>query len=236
MAIRFHCPRKDCQGNRCPAKRIYSCLSPGQDATLSSERVARRYEAGQVIIHHDTPALAVLSVHSGQVKLTRSASTRQEVVVGMRGPGELLGVREVLSRLPYQVSAETLEPSVVCAVPRETFLSVVRDCPELAMRLLGQLSRDYLLAEEQLVVRASLVVGARTARLLLALKEWSEASAFGRAAPEITMSREKMALLVGTTRETLSRSLSQFARRGAVALADGKIRVLDPSILEGLAE
>jgi CRP/FNR family transcriptional regulator len=157
-------------------------------------------------------------------------------VVGVRGPGELLGVREVLSALPYQVSVETLESAVLCAVPREAFLEAVRNCPELAMRLLGQLSKDYLLAEEQLVARARLSVRARTARLLLALGAGGRVQAHGSAAPEVTMAREEMVLLVGSTRETLSRSLSQLAERGAVRLAGGKIRVLDSSVLEGLAE
>jgi len=235
MAVRFHCPRHACQAARCPAKQIFSCLSPGQDAKLGRERLARRYEAGQVVIHHDTPALAILSVHSGQVKLTRSASNGHEVVVGVRGPGELLGVREILSALPYQVSVETLEPSILCAVPREAFLDAVRDCPELAMRLLGQLAKDYLLAEEQLVARTHLSVRARIARLLLALAEGRRLADRARAAREVSMGREEMALLIGTTRETLSRSLSQFAGRGAVELKNGKVRVLDPSILEGLA-
>lgn len=235
MAIRFHCPRQDCRSDRCPAKKIYSCLSAVQDAALGRERLARRYEAGQIFIHHDTPALAVFSVHSGHVKLTRSTSTGLEVVVGLRGPGELLGVREVLSAMPYQVSAETLEPSIVCAVPREAFLDAVRDCPELAMRLLGRISKDYLLAEEQLVARAHLSVRARTARLLLALAEGDRARARGSAPPEVAMGREEMALLVGTTRETLSRSLGHFAARGAVELRSGRIRILDPSVLEGLA-
>jgi CRP/FNR family transcriptional regulator len=236
MAIRFHCPRHDCRSDRCPAKKIFSCLSPVQDARLGRERLARQYEAGQVVIHHDTPALAVLSVHSGQVKLTRSSGSGGRVVVGLRGPGQLLGVREVLSAMPYQVSAETLEPSILCAVPRDAFLDAVRGCPELAMRLLGQLSKDYLLAEEQLVARAHLSVRARTARLLLALVDDHGVTPGARATHEVSMGREEMALLVGTTRETLSRSLSQFAERGAVKLADGKIRILDPSILEGLAD
>ena len=176
------------------------------------------------MIHHDTPALAVLSVHSGQVRLTRSSGRGERVVVGLRGPGELLGVRE-----------SPLEPSILCAVPREAFLEAVRGCSGLAIRLLGQLSKDYLRAEEQLVARAHLSVRARTARLLLALAEEQSAKASGQTGPPISMDREEMALLVGTTRETLSRTLSQLAVRGALKLANGKIRVLNPSILEGVA-
>ena len=236
MPIRFRCPRQDCQSDRCPAKRIFSCLSPGQDAALGRERLARRYEVGQVVLHHDTPALAILSIHSGQVKLTRPAGGGRQVVVGVRWPGDLLGVREVLSAMPYQVSAETLEPSILCAVPREAFLEVVRDCPELAMRLLGRLAKDYLVTEEQLVARSDLSVAARTARLLVTLTEGRDPAHGPAAGRVVPMSREEMAMLVGTTRETLSRSLRRFSERGAVTFAKGAIRILDRSVLEQLSE
>lgn len=232
MAISFSCPRRQARSDLCPAKDFLSCLSPRQDAALARERLARRYGPGQVLIHQDTPALAVLSVHSGRVKLTRCASNGHEVVVGLRGPGELLGVREVLSIVPYQISAVTLDPSILCTVPREAFLSVVRDCPELAMRLLRQLAGDYLLAEEQLVARAELSVVARTARLLLALGVRRDDSPGASAAHHVSMSREEMALLVGTTRETLSRVLHQLDEDGAVELENRMIRIVDQSALE----
>ncbi len=236
MAIRFHCPRLECRSDLCPAKRIFSCLSPSQDSALGRERLARRYEAGQVVVHHDTPALAILSVHSGHVKLTRSANNGHEVVVGMRGPGEMLGVREVLAKMPYQVSAEALEPSVLCAIPREAFLTAVRDCPDLAMRLLGCLSKDYLLTEEQLVARTHASVAARTSRLLAALANGRGASPGAAAAHSVSMGRDEMALLIGTTRETLSRSLRRLAEQGAVKLNNGTIRILNPSLLERISE
>ncbi len=236
MTIRFHCPRRECRADRCPAKRVFSCLSASQDETLGRERLARRYEAGQVVVHHDTPALAVLGIHSGVVKLTRSSSNGRRVTIGLRGPGEFLGLREVLSQMPYQVSAETLEPSVVCSVPREAFLGVVRDCPELAMRLLGLVSKDYLLAEEQLVARTHLSVRARTARLLLTLSHGvGDDGANGGPRP-VTMAREEMAMMIGTTRETLSRTLGQLAGRGAITLSKHRLGVRDVDTLERLSE
>lgn len=236
MTVHFRCSRQDCRPDRCPAKEIFSCLSAAQDAKLGRERLARCYEADEVVVHHETPALAVVCVRSGKVKLVRYASNGVEVVVSVRGPGGMLGAWEVLSGSPYQVSVATMEPSVLCVVPREAFLEAVRDCPALAMKLLGQLARDHLVVEEQLVVRASLGVEARTARLLLGLAgEYpivnSESSPGG-----ISMSREKMALLVGTTRETLSRSLAHLAGRGAIALEEGSIRILAPGILQNLAD
>ena len=236
MGTVFRCPRQNGRSELCPAKKLFSCLSPGQVAALGRERLARRFRPGEVLIHRDTPALAVLSIHSGRVKLIRFASHGDEVLVGLCGPGELLGVREVLGAVPYQVSAVTIEPSIVCTVPRESFLNAVQDCPELARRLLRQLAEDALSTEAQLVARAHLSVAARTARLLVALTDRRPVTPGLPAAIPISMGRDEMALRVGTTRESLSRALHQFAVRGAVKLDGGKIRVVDLSILERLSQ
>lgn len=236
MTIQSGCPGQDCRSGTCPAMGVFSCLSPDQYAALGREQLARRYEAGQVVIHSHTPALGVVAVRSGMVTLTRHGSHGNSIVVGLRRPGELLGVREVLSAVPYHISAETLEPSVLCTIPREAFLEALRTCPELAMRMLEQLARDFLLTEEQLATRTQTCVAARTARLLVALASGGECAAGVPAALKVSLSREKMALLVGTARETLSRSLGRFAEQGAVRLDNGTIEILDHSMLERAAE
>jgi CRP/FNR family transcriptional regulator, polysaccharide utilization system transcription regulator len=236
MSMRIRCPRQEGLCDRCPAQQIYSCLTPDQDELIQRERLCRRYDAGQVVVHCDTPALAVLSVHSGRVKLTRCHGSGHQFVVGLRGPGDLLGVREVLCATPHQVSVETLEPSALCAVPREAFLQVVRQCPELAMRLLRLLASDFLLAEEQLVARTQASVAARTAGLLARLTDGHESATGATGADVIRMSREEMALLVGTARETLSRVLSRLAAQGALESRHAGIRILNRPLLERLAE
>jgi len=235
MSTRFRCPRHAGEEDLCPAKSVFACLSPAQDEALGRERRARRYEAGQVVAYSDTPALGVFSVHSGLVRLTRFVGDT-EVVVGLRGPGELVGVREVLSGLPYQVSLVTAERSVLCTVPREAFLDAVRDCPELAMQLLGRLAKNYLAAEEQLVTRVHATVPSRTARFLLALGTECDSTTEKPEFVPFSKSREEIAVLIGTTRETLSRTLNELARQGAVQLENGRIRVLNQALLEQLAE
>lgn len=236
MSMRIRCPRQDGHCDQCPAQQIYSCLTPDQVELVERERLCRRYNAGQVVVHGDTPALAVLSVQSGRVKLTRCHRNGHQFVVGLRGPGDLLGVREVLCATPYQVSIETLQPSALCAVPREAFLQVVRQSPELAMRLLRLLAKDFILAEEQLVMRTQASVAARTAGLLATLADGHESATGANGAATVRMSREEMALLVGTARETLSRVLSRLAALGALESRHSGIRILDRPLLERLAE
>ena len=215
---------------------VFACLSPTQYAALCREQLARHYETGQVVIHSQTPALGIVAVRSGLMTLTRHGSHGNSVVIGLRKPGELVGVREVLCTIPYEISAETLEPSVLCTIPREAFLEAVRGCPELAMRILEQLARDFLLTEEQLATRTQACVAARTARLLVALADGGRCAAGTPCSLKVSMSRERLALLVGTARETLSRSLGRFAEQGAVRLDNGTIEILDHSMLERAAE
>jgi len=234
MTIRFRCPRLEGRSDRCPAHRLYSPLTEVQETELGRERVARHYLGGQTVFHCGTPALAVYSVHSGSVRLTRPEPGGEAVTVGLRGPGDLLGLREVLAGVPYQVSAETLRASVLCSVPRESFLEAVRASPEFASRLLARLAAHCLETEEQLVVRAHANVPARIARTLVIAARHEEALPGGEA-EVVSMSREEIASLAGTTRETLSRSLHRLEGRGTIEIRRGAIRIRDRAALERLA-
>ena len=211
-----------------------SCLPRTLAPRLIQDRITREFGGGEAVFYEGTPALALYSVRSGEATLSRQGR-RSEAVVGVRGPGELLGMRAVLSGLPYAVTARTLVPSVLCVTPARTFFDLVNESPAFAAALLRGLAMEYRLTEEQLVARSQEAVGARTARLLIA------AARRGSPAPmsdpsAIRMGRTEMAMLVGTTRETLSRTLHDFARKGILNVSRKGIRIRDPRALRRLFE
>ena len=215
----------------CPCFRGHalSCLPDTLSSRLLRDRVTREFDVGEVIFHEGTPSLAVYSIRSGEVKLSRRAK-RGEVAVGVGVAGDLVGLRAVLAELPYGITAETLERSVVCVFPTGTFLDLVRESPAFAASLLKRLARAYVVTEEQLVARSQEMVGARTARLLLALAQ-RENSMQSSPRSGIRMGRTEMAVLIGTSRETLSRTLHGFARKGILRVTAGGIRIRDPRAL-----
>jgi CRP/FNR family transcriptional regulator len=220
------------QCRACPgaAGDLFSCLLPEQRSRLSTGAVSHAYRAHETLFHEGTPALAVHCVRSGAIKLFRRLENGEEVVVGTRGAGDLVGLRGVLAGIPYANTATTLDPAIVCAIPGETFLDLVRENPMLGYRILARLARESRRAEEQLVERNHSRVAKRTARFLAQhLHEGAPAGA--RSA--ISMSREEMAQLIGTTPETLSRTLHGLADDGILALDRKVIRVLDlPALLK----
>lgn len=216
------------------------CLIDGlparQRSALCSTLLRHAYEPEQPIYYEGTPALAVFNILRGSVKLWRMGQAGDQYVIAMRGAGCLIGYRAVIAGRPYTVTAEPLERTVVCTIPRETFLPLLHESPELSYRLLEMMARNSFETEELLSSRGLDSVIKRTARTLLRLGCASKAAPDPRGGTHLPTKREDLARFIGTTPETLSRTLHVLASRGILDLSEKKIRILDVDALERLAE
>jgi CRP/FNR family transcriptional regulator len=198
--------------------------------------IPHTYLPHENVFHEGTPALALYCVRSGALKLFRRLEHGEEVVVGVRGPGDLLGLRGVLAGIPHATTATTLDRAIVCAIPGESFLELVRGNPMLGYRLLVRLARESRLTEEELVERNHCHVAKRTARFL-AHQCRGEALVISTSdRGGLAMTREEMARLIGTTPETLSRTLHGLADQGILRLDRKEIQVRNLPALLKLAE
>ncbi len=217
----------------CPgaAHELFSCLSHEQRARLARAAVPHLYHPQESLFHSGTPALALYCVRSGTIKLFRWLHNGDQVVVGARGAGDLLGMRALLTETPFATTATALEPSIVCTIPRESVLELVCESSAMGYQLLKRLARDSCMLEDQLVERTHDRVGKRTARFLLQQMRGHKTEASRPEPIGLSMSREEMAQFVGTTPETLSRTLHRFAADGILDVERRQIRVLNISAL-----
>lgn len=225
----------DCRSCACGVE-VFRCLLASQWTRLRAMALPHVYDAGAVVFHEGTPALAVYCIRSGSLRLFRRMNLGDEVVVGMREPGDLVGLRAVVSRLPYWSTAMTIERATVCAIPAERFLELAGENASLALLLLKRMALESRLVEDQLVGRNHHRVGKRTARFLVQLAQGHARFVSPRPGREITMNREEMARLIGTTPETLSRTLHGFGERGILDLDRKLIRIRDLDALVRLAD
>ncbi|MFI5371290.1 MAG: Crp/Fnr family transcriptional regulator [Candidatus Eisenbacteria bacterium] len=209
----------------------FSCLTAGETAIPEQARVSHHYKRGQALFYEGNPPLAVYCIKFGSVRLSRLNRRGDEIVIGRRTAGELVGFRAAIANRPYGLTAVTTEPSQICAIPRDAFLELVGQSPPLALELLRLLAIRSRMTEDQLVSRAHEPVVARTVRLLLATHGVNGAEVKNRAAAVAGLTREEMALLIGTTRETLSRTLHDLAKRGLLEVSPMQVRVLDTEAL-----
>jgi CRP/FNR family cyclic AMP-dependent transcriptional regulator len=185
---------------------------------FQSIKIPTSYPAGARLFLENEPAKGIYLLCSGKVKLSVSSKGGKTLILQLARPGEILGLSAAMSGIPYEVSAETLYPSQVSFIRREDFISFISRFPEAYEAVIRQLNSQYASACEQLrTVGLSTNAHEKIARLFL---QWSsdEKQTSQQARIKMPLTHEQIAECVGSTRETVTRTLSQFKSKHLVML------------------
>jgi CRP/FNR family transcriptional regulator, cyclic AMP receptor protein len=198
------------------------------------------YPKGTVLCAQGASPEGVYILCDGRVKVYTSAGDGRTLVVGSMGAGELVGVSAVISGEPYPVTVETTEYSRVTFIPSEVFLRRMQQDIEVAIKAAQQLTKNCLRAVDEIrALGFSQTVPQKLARLLV---QWMDSPALCRenagGGLQITVSstQEEIAQMIGSTRETVSRSLSGFRRTKLLRVNGATWTVLDPRSLRELVD
>jgi CRP/FNR family transcriptional regulator, cyclic AMP receptor protein len=132
-------------------------------------------------------------------------------------PGEILGLTSAISGLPYEMTAEAQFPCTISSVPRQSFLDFLARAPFASQSVTRQLTVDYKRTLEQLrTIGLAASAPAKLAKLLL---DWCVESSRTQRGSQIQCSftHGEIGEQIGASRETISRCMSDFKRRGLVA-------------------
>ncbi|MBD3232187.1 MAG: cyclic nucleotide-binding domain-containing protein [candidate division Zixibacteria bacterium] len=207
------------------SRGIFTHLEGDNLSKLDLEKSVKKLRKGQIIFHEDTPALAIYCIHSGRVKLYKLGDKGEEQVIRLLGAGTIIGYRALLAQELFAATAEAVEETVVCVIPKDTILALIANSPEQALELMRLLSIELRISEEQLLQRTQESVRQRTARLILFLYEGVETDTKDNGMIPIPISRKEMSQMIGTTPETLSRILRRFVSDGLITLYRDGIRI-----------
>lgn len=214
-----------CQSCKMQSDGFFCQLSPAALTDFNSMKSSATYPAGAVLFLEKQDPRGVFVVCGGQVKLSISSSGGKTLILRIAKPGEILGLMATLSETPYEVTAETLHPCQVAFLRREDFLRFIAKHPEAYQGIVKQFSSLYSGACEQLrTVGLSASAPEKLARLLL---EWFAEAKDGKPTTQIKMplTHEEIAAFIGTTRETVTRTLSEFKTRHLVALQGSTLSI-----------
>jgi CRP/FNR family transcriptional regulator, cyclic AMP receptor protein len=193
-------------------------LSAAAAKEFQSIKSASFYPAGSRLFRENEAARGIFLLCSGKVKLSVSSKGGKTLILQLARPGEIIGLSAAISGIPYEVTAEALYPSQVSFIRREDFISFLNRFPEVYGSVIRQLNSQYTQACEQLrTVGLSTNAHEKLARLFL---HWSsdEKQTAEAARIRIPLTHEQIAECVGSTRETVTRTLSQFKSRHLVML------------------
>ena len=214
------------------AAGFFCQLAPAALTDFNSVRSTATYPDGAVLFLEKQDARGVFVLCAGEVKLSISSSAGKTLILRIAKPGEILGLMAVLSDLPYEVTAETLRPCQVAFIRRDEFLELLAKHPEMHQGVVRQFSALYSGACEQLrTVGLSASAPEKLARLLL---DWSSDGKKTKEGTQVKLplTHEEIAEFVGTTRETVTRTLSEFKTKNLVTLQGSTLVISNRTALE----
>jgi CRP/FNR family cyclic AMP-dependent transcriptional regulator len=212
---------------------IFQDLAPQEMADLAAHAPMRTAPAGTLLWSPHEPSPVLFIVKAGSVRIYRLSREGRRLTLAVLGPGALFGQMELVGQRMGEGFAETLEPSVLCLMSEQDVRGMLLADTRIATRIITGLGRRLADVEQRLADTVLKTVPQRVAAVLCRLASTAppETGIFPQRGPQIRLTHEQLAELVGTTRETATKLLGELRAAGLVRLRRGGIVVLD---LEGL--
>ncbi|MBB6143818.1 CRP/FNR family transcriptional regulator [Silvibacterium bohemicum] len=188
-----------------------------------------------VVFKESQPAIGVFVVCEGQLKLSATSRDGRVMILRLAGGGDVLGLSAALNNMQYEVTAETLEPTILKSVRRADFLEFLQTYVEVGKNTSRVLAKEY--HEVFLDARRLALSGSASGRLARLLLDWAATAACGKPELRFTMAltHEELANMAGTSRETVTRLLNQFERDKFIVRHGASIVILSADQLDLLA-
>ena len=216
------------------SERFFCDLPRTALAAFEKIKYSSAVPAGAVLFVEGQAPRGMYVLCRGRVKLSTTSREGKTLILRIAEPGEVLGLHASVSGKPYELTAETLQASQLNFVKREDFLRFLEEHGDACLRAAQHLSQNCQSAYEMIrSLGLSHSVTEKMARLLL---EWSEQGENTKEGIRIklALTHEEMAQLVGTSRETVTRVLSEFRKQQIAQLRGSTLLIRNKPALERL--
>ncbi|MDQ3940422.1 MAG: Crp/Fnr family transcriptional regulator [Actinomycetota bacterium] len=210
---------------------LISLLSPEESQGLKARGRRRRYPRGSTLFNEGESSDKVVLIEQGRVKLSFFTDEGQEIMLALRGAGELIGELSVLDGEPRSATATALEDVDALVLSAEEFKGFLETTPRVAMKLLQITSRRLRDADDKRIEFGAFDTAGRVARRLIELAErFGEASGEGTKI-DVALSQQDLAAWTGASREAVSKALQMMRARGWIETHRRGVTLLDTDAL-----
>jgi CRP-like cAMP-binding protein len=192
---------------------------------LSDERQMRIYKLREMIFHEGSYPYGLMMIRTGKVRTFKTNKDAKEYTTGLFGAGDYFGYLPLLRDTMYEESAMAMEDSEILILPVKDFYALLFNNRDIAGKFIRMLSDNLNNKEEELLHLAYDSVRKRVADALVTLARKFQAS--DSHAFRMSITREHLASMVGTSKECVIRVLSDFKDEGLVDTHLSEITVLN---------
>ena len=210
---------------------MFEALDEETTRDLRAAMSELRLRRGEILFLEGEPGDRLYVIADGKIKLGHAAPDGRETLIAVLGPGEMLGELALFDPGPRAATATAIAPTRLLELRHDDLTGILAGRPELSSQLLQSLARRLRRTNAALADLVFSDVPGRVAKALLDL-----AKRFGERVDEgirlvHDLTQEELAQLVGASRETVNKALSEFGNRGWIRLEGRAVLVLDEARL-----
>jgi CRP-like cAMP-binding protein len=211
---------------------IFGGLRPDLLERLSSHALRQAVRSGTTIFARGDPGTSLFTICSGTIKISSPSPDGRSAIFNLISQGSVVGEIALLDGLPRTADATAITDCELMVIDRRDFIPLIKDQPEIALRIIELLCGRLRQTTEQLEDVMFLDLPGRLAKTLLQLANKAK-SASGR--PKVTLTQSDIGKIIGMSRESTNRQLRAWQDRNWLLLERGGIVILKPDALGRIA-
>ena len=217
---------------------LFSELNEEQLGMIANLVIVKNYNRDEtVVLEGDDSVQALYLIASGSVQVYMTGIDGRETILSFLERGDFFGEMSLIDGEPRSASVRTVTDAKLLVIHRESFLSLIRKTPEIAMALMSELCKRLRKANKQIGSLSTMSVCGRVAGTLLNLMQERGVRIHTDNGNMVTVihnrpTQQQLADMSGTTRETVSRICSMLVRANAIAMTGKDIVIFDEDALQ----
>jgi CRP/FNR family transcriptional regulator/CRP/FNR family cyclic AMP-dependent transcriptional regulator len=205
---------------------LFSCLSTMDRQAICRIMISKSFSAGEVIVHEDDDeGQTFFVIVSGRVHVAVITSEGKNTILATLKPGDFFGEMAILDGEPRSASVIASEQCSLLILYRKMFLDILQRYPKITISMLVEMSKRLRRANRHINTLSLMSVYGRVADVLLQLARDQGQRVRNMIIIPNRPTHQIIADMAGTSRETVSRILSQLQRKHYIVI-DGKKMVI----------
>jgi CRP/FNR family transcriptional regulator, cyclic AMP receptor protein len=206
---------------------IFSDLDEDTLNKLSQLGSQKTYPKESIIVSENEAGAALYIIIEGKVKISRRNSDDREVILSILSESDFFGEMSIIDGESRSANVTAMDDSKLLIIQRNEFLELLHSHPEVSIALLHELTQRLRNADIKIKALSLKDSDGKVATVILQLAEDMGMIKNGIVEIEKLPFQHDLANMAGTSRETISRTLSSFAKKGLIEHEGSRLRILD---------
>lgn len=206
---------------------IFADLDDATLAQINQIGTRKMFAKNSVILMEEELGSALFVIITGKVKVARSSTDGREVILTILSESDFFGEMAILDGLTRSATVSAIEDTELFMIQRNDFITLLKTYPEISIALMQELTKRLRDADMKIKALSLKDAEGKVATVILQLADDIGKIKQGIVEIEKLPLQQDLANMAGTSRETISRTLHSFAKKGLIELEGNKLRILD---------